>query len=57
LSANLTQHFGAHVTVERGHSGIYDVVLDGRNIFCKHELGRFPEEGEIVEIIEELQGR
>jgi len=31
--------------------------VNGRNIFCKHELGRFPEEGEIIEIIEELQAR
>ena len=57
MSDELKQHFGTHVTVERGHSGIYDVMLDGRNIFSKHELGRFPEDGEIVEIIEELRAR
>ena len=54
MSDELKQAFDdAHVTIERGHSGIYDVVLNGRNIFCKDELGRFPEEGEVAEIIEE----
>jgi hypothetical protein len=57
LSDEIKQHFDVHATIERGHSGVYDVVLNGRNIFCKHELGRFPEEGEIVEIIEEVLSR
>lgn len=52
MSAELSETFDAEVTLERGHSGVYDVSVDGKNIFSKHSLGRFPEEGEIVEIIE-----
>jgi len=57
LSAELKSAFEANVVVERGHSGIYDISLDGELIFSKYSLGRFPEEGEIVEIIEERTTR
>lgn len=53
MSDQLKQKFDAKVTLQRGHSGIYDVAVDGKTIFCKDELGRFPEEDEIVDIIEE----
>jgi predicted Rdx family selenoprotein len=57
LSDELKQNFDVRVTLQRGHSGIYDVALEGKIIFCKDELGRFPEEDEIVEIIEERLSR
>lgn len=33
--------------------GAYEVVVDGDLLFSKHSLGRFPEEGEIVRLIED----
>jgi len=30
-----------------GRGGIFDVIADGERVFCKHELGRFPEPGEV----------
>jgi len=30
---------------------VFDVVVDGRRVFSKHETGRFPEPGEVVELI------
>ena len=27
------------------------MTLDGKTLFSKHQLGRFPEEGEIVDIL------
>ena len=32
----------------RGGSGVFDVTVDGRRIFSKHEAGRFPDPEEIV---------
>jgi len=32
--------------------GIFDVAVDGRKIFSKHETGRFPEVPEIIAAIE-----
>jgi selenoprotein W-related protein len=32
--------------------GVYEVVADGKLLFSKKALGRFPEEGEIVSLIQ-----
>lgn len=34
-----------------GGGGVFDVVVDGRLIFSKHQTGRFPEPGEIAGLI------
>jgi selenoprotein W-related protein len=31
--------------------GVYEVTVDGKTIFSKRALGRFPDEGEIVDLI------
>jgi len=35
------------VEIVKGSGGIFDVVANGATIFSKHEVGRFPEPGEI----------
>jgi hypothetical protein len=35
----------------RGVSGVFDVWVDGERIFCKAEVGRFPEEDEILRLL------
>jgi len=35
----------------KGSGGIFEVVLDGRTLFSKHETGRFPELGELLDLI------
>jgi selT/selW/selH-like putative selenoprotein len=40
------------VELIRGSGGVYDVTVDGKLVFSKHGSGRFPEEGEIVSLIE-----
>lgn len=40
----------------RGDGGIFDVVVDGRRIFSKHEALRFPEPQEILALLAE-EGR
>jgi predicted Rdx family selenoprotein len=34
-----------------GGKGQYDVLADGDLIFSKHSEGRFPEDGEILEVL------
>jgi len=31
----------------KGRGGIFDVTLDGELIYSKHEIGRFPDAGEV----------
>ena len=35
----------------RGDGGIFDVKIDGRVCFSKHESGRYPEPGEVLALI------
>ena len=35
--------------------GVFEVKLNDQLIFSKKQLGRFPDEGEIVQFIEDLQ--
>ena len=38
-----------------GNAGTFEVKKDGVVIFPKYKLGRFPKEGEIAELLTELQ--
>ena len=35
-----------------GKGGVFDVEIDGKVIFSKHEMSRFPEEAEILELLD-----
>lgn len=37
-----------------GEGGVFDVVVDGRRVFSKHQAGRFPESEEIIRAIRAL---
>jgi selenoprotein W-related protein len=49
----LIKEFGPQIKVELipGSGGVYTVCVDGKQIFSKKELNRFPDEGEIVGLI------
>jgi selT/selW/selH-like putative selenoprotein len=35
----------------RGDRGVFDVAVDGKVVFSKHSMGRFPDDDEIVHAI------
>jgi selenoprotein W-related protein len=41
----------ADVELVAGSGGVYEISVDGKTIFSKKQLGRFPEDGEIVSLI------
>jgi selenoprotein W-related protein len=43
------------VTLEPRSGGMFEVTYDGLLIFSKRRLSRFPEQGEIVQTIEQLK--
>jgi selT/selW/selH-like putative selenoprotein len=45
------QRPGIDVKFIRGSGGQFEVVLDGKLIFSKKQMGRFPDAAEIVELI------
>lgn len=40
---------GSRIEFIKGSGGIFDVRLEGDLIFSKHQVGRFPEPGEVIE--------
>lgn len=40
----------------QGGGGIFDVVVDGKLLYSKHDTGRFPEHHEIIHAIDKLSG-
>lgn len=43
---------GAKSELVPSGGGVFEVTVDGRKIFSKKELGRFPENGEILSVIQ-----
>jgi hypothetical protein len=46
----LSEH-GFDATPREGAKSQYDVVVDGDTIFSKQELDRFPDDGEVLELL------
>jgi selT/selW/selH-like putative selenoprotein len=48
---------GIEVETQPGGTGTFDVIVDGKTVFSKREVGYFPEPGEMTRIIEGLRQR
>ena len=46
----MTEH-GDNASAREGEKSQYDVVANGKTIFSKQELGRFPDDGEVLELL------
>ena len=51
MSAEIKSVTGVDAELIPGRGGIFDVKKDGVLIFSKFELGRFPSDGEIAELL------
>ena len=52
--AAIQDEFDTPATLIPGGGGIFDVEVDGRLVFSKHEQGRFPENQEVLDLIAPL---
>lgn len=48
LAAAIQAKLGIDVKLIPGRGGIFDVVVDGRRIYCKQETDRFPTHDEVL---------
>jgi selT/selW/selH-like putative selenoprotein len=48
LAAAIKTEFGVDTELIPGGNGIFDVEVDGNRIFSKGEVGRFPEDEEVL---------
>lgn len=51
MSAEIREALGVEVILLAEGKGIFDIEVDGRLVFSKYSVGRFPEPGEAVRLI------
>jgi selenoprotein W-related protein len=51
LAAEIRKSKGVEAKLIRGSGGVFDVSVDGKLVFSKKSVGRFPEPGEVLEKI------
>ena len=51
MAAELDKALGVKTELIQGRGGVFDVVVDGKKVFSKHDLDRFPEDGEVLGLI------
>lgn len=49
LAAEIEKVKGVKPVLKKGARGVFDVTVDGKLIFSKHRVGRFPEHREVLE--------
>jgi len=52
LAAELEKALGVESELTAGSGGVFEVTVDGKKLFSKKALGRFPEDGEILGLIQ-----
>lgn len=50
MAAEIKKKYGEDTELVRGGSGVFEVSLDGKPLFSKKKLHRFPEVSEIFEL-------
>ena len=48
MAAKIKDAFGAESFLIEGAGGIFDVNVDGRLVYSKHETGEFPDEDALI---------
>ena len=52
MEDELRQELGAEVELVASSGGVFEVSADGRPVFSKKALNRFPDEGEILALLQ-----
>jgi len=55
LAAEIKKELGIDCELVRGSGGIFDVTVDNKQIYSKHDTGVFPSEKEIVDQLKKMK--
>jgi hypothetical protein len=55
LAGEIRKALNIDVKLKSWLFGTFDIIVDGKPVFSKSQIGRFPNEGEIITIIKEMQ--
>ena len=51
MAARMKETLSVDAVLVPGGNGVFDVVVDGRLVYSKHETGQFPDEDSLVKAI------
>lgn len=51
MAAELKSELGIECALVASHGGVFEVTVDGKTVFSKRALGRFPDDGEVVGLL------
>ena len=54
MAEAIKKNFAVDATMIEGGGGVFDVHVDGSQIWNKHDVGRFPEHEEVLDKIKEF---
>jgi len=54
LADALKKAFQVESQLIEGAGGVFDVHVDGTQVWCKQDVGRFPENEEILDLVKPL---
>ena len=54
MRSSLDSKFGILAEMIPTSGGVFEITVNGSLIFSKNQLGRFPNDGEIVQLIREM---
>ena len=57
MAVELRQAFDAQVKLVESAGGVFDVTVDGKLVYSKNKTGRFPDEGEVTELVQKPKGK
>jgi|TARA_R100000234_G_scaffold60101_1_gene36430 selenoprotein W-related protein len=55
LRESIERQFGIKAELVKGMGGVFEVSVNDNLLFSKKELGRFPDENEIEDLIEGIE--
>jgi selT/selW/selH-like putative selenoprotein len=51
MAARISEVAGIKPELIEGRNGVFDVVADDKLIFSKHQVGRFPDDEEVIKLL------
>ncbi|MCH7664396.1 MAG: Rdx family protein [Acidobacteria bacterium] len=54
MADEIEKNFGETAELIKGRDGVFEVALDGKNLYSKKSTGRFPEPGEVEQTLTSL---
>jgi selenoprotein W-related protein len=53
MAAKISEALGIEPELIEGRNGVFDIVADDKLVFSKHQVHRFPDEEDLIQLLSE----